>query len=96
MLVSFSIGKYHDEVLYDVVPIYDSYILLDRPWQFDRRANHDDFKNRFRFWKDNRLLTLVSLILKQVYEDQVRLKQECNLKKIEKEKKRKEKRGKKT
>ena len=28
VLVSFSIGKYHVEVLCDVVPIYASYILL--------------------------------------------------------------------
>ena len=74
VLVSFSIGKYHDEVLCDVVPIYASHILLARPWQFDRRANHYDFKNRFNFMKDNKLVTLLPLTLKQVYEDQVRLK----------------------
>ena len=65
MLVSFSIGKYHDEVLYDVVPMYDSRILLGRPWQFDRRANHDGFKNRLNFMKDNKLLTCVPLTPKK-------------------------------
>ena len=54
VLVSFSIRKYHDEVLCDV----------------------DGFKNRFNFMKDSKLVTLVSLTPKQVYEDQVRLKQE--------------------
>ena len=29
--VSFSIGKYHDEVLCDVVPMYVPHILLGRP-----------------------------------------------------------------
>ena len=78
VLVSFSIGKYHDEVLCDVVPIYASHLLLGKPWQFDRRANHDDFKNHFNFMKDKKLVTLVPLTPKQVYEDQVRLKQECD------------------
>ena len=55
VLVSFSIGKYHDEVLYDVVPMYASHILLDRPWQFDRRANHDGFKNCFNFMKNKKI-----------------------------------------
>ena len=31
VLVSFSIGKYHDEVLCDVVPMYVSHTLLGRP-----------------------------------------------------------------
>ena len=54
VLVSFSIGKYHDEVLCDVVPMYG-------PWKFDKRTNHDDFKNRFSFMKDKKLVTLVPL-----------------------------------
>ena len=78
VFVSFSIGKYHEEVLFNVVLVYASYILLGRPWQFDRRANHDSFKNRFSFMKDKKLVTLVPLTPKQVYEDQVRLKQECD------------------
>ena len=78
VLMSFSIGKYHDEVFCDVVPIYASHILLPRPWQFDRRVNHDDFKNRFSFMNDKKLVTLLPLPPKQVYEDQVRLKQECD------------------
>ena len=72
VLMSFSIGKYHDVVLCDVVPKYASHILLDMPWQFDRRANHDGFM------KDKKLVTLVPLTLKQVHEDQVRLKKECD------------------
>ena len=71
VLVSFSIGKYHDEVLCDIAPMYASHILLGRPWQFDRRANHDGFKNHFSFMKDKKLVTLVPLTPKQVNEDQV-------------------------
>ena len=32
VLVSFSIGKYEDEVLCDVVPMHAGHILLGRPW----------------------------------------------------------------
>uniref|UniRef100_A0A2N9H3I3 Uncharacterized protein n=1 Tax=Fagus sylvatica TaxID=28930 RepID=A0A2N9H3I3_FAGSY len=45
VLISFSIGKYKDEVLCDVVPMHAGHILLGRPWQFDRKATHDGFKN---------------------------------------------------
>ena len=69
VLVLFSIGKYHDEVLCEVVPMYASHILLGRPRQFDRKANHDSFKNRLSFMKDEKLETLVPLTSKQVYED---------------------------
>ena len=35
VLVSFSIGRYKDEVLCDVVPMHAGHILLGRPWQYD-------------------------------------------------------------
>ena len=57
----FSIGKYHDQVLCDVVPMYDSYILLGKPWKIDRRANYDNFKNSFSSMKDKKIITLVPL-----------------------------------
>jgi hypothetical protein len=37
VVVSFSIGKYVDEVLCDVIPMQASHILLGRPWQYDRK-----------------------------------------------------------
>ncbi|XP_073038070.1 LOW QUALITY PROTEIN: uncharacterized protein [Primulina eburnea] len=43
VLVSFSIGKYKDEVLCDMVPMHACHILLGRPWQFDRREFDDVF-----------------------------------------------------
>ena len=81
VLVSFSIGRYKDEVLCDVVPMHVSHILLGRPWQFDRKVNHDEFKNRHSFVKDNKTITLVPLTLRQVYEDQMKLKKENDLQK---------------
>jgi hypothetical protein len=81
VLISFSIGKYKDEVLCDVVPMHAGHILLGRPWQFDRKVTHDGFKNRYSFVKDNRTVTLVPLTPRQIYEDQVKLKRENELKK---------------
>ena len=80
VLVSFSSGRYKDEVLCDVVPMHAGHILLGRPWQFDRKAIHDGFKNRHSFVKDNKSITLVPLTPRQVYEDQVKLKRENELK----------------
>ena len=37
VLINFSIGKYKDEVLCDVVPMEATHVLLGRPWQFDRK-----------------------------------------------------------
>ena len=56
LFVSFSIRKYRDEVLCDVVLMYAFYILLSRSWKFDRRSNHYGFKNRFSFMKDKKLV----------------------------------------
>ena len=64
------------------------------PWKFDKRGNHESFKNHFSFKKDKNLITLVTLAPKQVYEDQVRLKQECDSKKNEKKSEQKKKSGK--
>jgi hypothetical protein len=81
VLISFSIGKYKDEVLCDVAPMHAGHILLGRPWQFDRKATHDGFKNRYSFVKDSKTVTLVPLTPRQVYEDQVKLKRKNELKK---------------
>ncbi|XP_042992210.1 uncharacterized protein LOC122318677, partial [Carya illinoinensis] len=43
VLVPFSIGRYQDEVLCDVVPMHAGHILLGRPWQYDRREFDDVF-----------------------------------------------------
>ena len=76
VLVSFSIGKYNDEVLCDVVPMQASHLLLGRPWQFDRKATHDGYINRYSFVLDKKHITLVPFTPKQVYKDQFKLKRE--------------------
>ena len=92
VLVSIAIGRYKDEILCDVVPMHASHVLLGRPWQFDRRAIHDGYRNRYTFFKDGRSVTLVPLTPSQVYEDQLRIKRSIgeNSEKRESEHERKE------
>jgi len=49
VLLNFSIGKYKDEGLCDVVPMEAIHVLLGRPWQYDRRVHHDGHTNMFTF-----------------------------------------------
>jgi hypothetical protein len=86
VLVALSVGKYEDEVLCDVVPMHACHLLLGRPWQYDRRAMHDGFTNKYSFTLNRQPITLVPLTPKQVREDQLKL-QRSNEKKREKERK---------
>ena len=76
VLISFSIGDYHAEVLCDVVPMHASHILLGRPWQYDRRVVHDGFSNRYSFTMHGKPINLLPMTPKQVYEDQ-KILSEC-------------------
>uniref|UniRef100_A0A2N9HIB0 Reverse transcriptase n=1 Tax=Fagus sylvatica TaxID=28930 RepID=A0A2N9HIB0_FAGSY len=69
VLVTFSIGKYLDEVLCDVVPMHAGHILLGRPWQYDRRVTHDGFKNMYSFVKGGKTIKLAPLTPSQEFED---------------------------
>jgi len=61
VLVAFSIGKYCDEMLCDVVSFQASYLLLGRPWQYDGRVIHDGVTNKYFFKMNERPITHVSL-----------------------------------
>ncbi|KAF7801688.1 uncharacterized protein G2W53_040799 [Senna tora] len=76
VLVSFSIGKYCDEILCDVVPMHAGHILLGRPWELDRKAKKNSFTNRYSFVMNNKPVTLVPLTPEQIYEDQLNIKEE--------------------
>ncbi|GKE20569.1 RNA-directed DNA polymerase [Tanacetum coccineum] len=59
VLLSFSIGKsYKDELWCDVIPMDACHVLLGRPWQFDRRAIHDEYHNMYSFTHNNRKIVL--------------------------------------
>ena len=74
MRIAFSIGKYQDEVVCDVMPIQACHLLLGEPWQLDRKVTHDGRTNRYSFKHQGKKLTLVPLTPEQVHEDQIKLK----------------------
>jgi hypothetical protein len=71
--VAFSIGRYSDEVLCDVVPMQVGHILLGRPWQYDERVIYDGYKNRYSFKMGDQSFILAPLSPKEAHEDQLRL-----------------------
>ncbi|KAF7834895.1 putative gag-pol polyprotein [Senna tora] len=70
VLISFSIGNYHTEVLCDVVPMLAGHLLLGRPWQFDSRAHHDCYKNCYSVPFNGKIIVLKPLGPREAYEDQ--------------------------
>ncbi|GKV11282.1 hypothetical protein SLEP1_g22547 [Rubroshorea leprosula] len=69
VLVSFSIGRYKDEVLCDVVPMHAGHLLLGRPWQYDGRVTHDGFKNHYSFVMEGKTITIAPLSPRQDFKD---------------------------
>ena len=74
--VPFSIGKYEDKVLCDVVPMHASHILLGRPWKFDRRVTHDGYTNRYSFECNGKTFILTPLRPLQAYKYQLRVERD--------------------
>ncbi|KAL4387939.1 hypothetical protein GQ457_09G017830 [Hibiscus cannabinus] len=74
VVVPFSIGKYKDEVTCDVCSMDACHLLLGRPWQYDKRALHDCFTNRYSFIHEGKKVILAPLTPSQVYEEEVRMK----------------------
>ncbi|XP_073110280.1 uncharacterized protein [Elaeis guineensis] len=65
-------GKsYKDEVVCDVIPMKASHLLLRRPWQYDRRAIHDGFKNIYSFAKNGKNIVLAPLSPQQIQKNQL-------------------------
>ena len=88
VLIIFSIGKYKDEVLFDVVPMEATHILLGRLWQYDRQVLHDGLTNKMIFTFQGHRVILKPLSPKEVHEDQLKMKTKRG---NEKEKERKDK-----
>ncbi|KAK8554939.1 hypothetical protein V6N13_016193 [Hibiscus sabdariffa] len=84
VVVPFSIGKYKDEVLCDVVTMDATHLLLGRPWQYDKKAMHDGFTNRYSFMHAGKKITLAPLTPSQVHEDQASLKRNIDAAKSKK------------
>eukprot|EP00253_Pinus_taeda_P016710 PITA_16710 len=59
--VEFHIGKYHNTVVCDIMPMDVCHILLGRPGQYDRKVTHDGKTNCYKFTKDGVKHTLVPI-----------------------------------
>ncbi|XP_010559010.1 PREDICTED: uncharacterized protein LOC104827530 [Tarenaya hassleriana] len=79
--IPFSIGKYRDEVLCDIVPMQAGHILPGRPWQFDREVKHDSRANQYSFVYDKQKVVRAPLSPSQVHEMQLKLAKEPEPKK---------------
>ena len=89
--VCFKIGKYEDVVLCDVVPMEASHLLLGRPWQFDRKTNHDGCSNKYSFVHHGKKVILAPLSPSDVREDQKKLREKYEQERKEIERKESEK-----
>jgi len=76
--VKFFVGNYVDNVLCDVVPMEACYVLLGRPWQFDKQTTHDGLTNEITFTHNKKKFVLHPLTPTQVLEDQVQMKSKLN------------------
>jgi flagellar biosynthesis GTPase FlhF len=84
--VCFKIGKYEDVVLCDVVPMEASHLLFGRPWQFDRKTNHDGYSNKYSFVHHGKKVILAPLSPSEVREDQKKLREKYEQERKESEK----------
>ncbi|RDX90124.1 hypothetical protein CR513_28036, partial [Mucuna pruriens] len=74
--VSFTIGKYKDKVLCDMVPMEVTHLLLGRSWQYDKKVIHDGVTNRFTFAHMGQKVVLKPLSLKAAQEDKKKERKE--------------------
>ena len=66
--VTIKLGHYEDHILCDVVPMQACHILLGRPWQFDRKVQHDGYTNRHSFVHKGQNVVLKPMTPTQVAE----------------------------
>ncbi|KAK1602072.1 hypothetical protein QYE76_017115 [Lolium multiflorum] len=67
--ISFKIGAYEDTVDCDVVPMTVCHMLLGRPWQYDKKANHDGYTNAYSFKVNDKTYILRPMTPSQVIAD---------------------------
>ncbi|XP_060183064.1 uncharacterized protein LOC132613020 [Lycium barbarum] len=68
-IIKFSIGKYQNEILCDVVSMQACHLLLGRPWQFDVDAQHSGRTNKYSFLVKGKKYIINPLTPYQVSED---------------------------
>ncbi|XP_052724630.1 uncharacterized protein LOC128194061 [Vigna angularis] len=76
--VPIAIGKYEDHIICDIVPMEAGHILLGRPWQYDKQALHDGVTNKITIQHKGKKIILSLLTPSQVREDQIILKKKLD------------------
>ncbi|XP_024007247.1 uncharacterized protein LOC112083452, partial [Eutrema salsugineum] len=66
--VPFSIGKYTDQVVCDVVPMQAGHLLIGRPWQFYKETLHNGRTNYYTFTHNNKKHNLAPLTPQEVHD----------------------------
>jgi len=56
-----SIGNYKENILYDIVPMEFGYILLGRPWQYDKQVIPNVLANKISFTYKGQKIVLCHL-----------------------------------
>lgn len=72
IVVAFSIRRYNNDIICDVVPMQVGHMLLGR---FDRHIIRDVYRNNYTFEYNDTKITFAPLSPKEVYEDQVKIQQ---------------------
>jgi len=72
--VEFSIKKYIDEVLCDIISMDACHIFLSRPWKFDRKTIHKYLYNEITILYEENKFVLHPLSASQMVENQVQMK----------------------
>ena len=74
VLLTFSIVRYVDELLCDMVPMEARHVLLGKPWQYDRDVVHNRVTNRYSFLHKGKKVVLLPLSPSEVCEDQIKMR----------------------
>ena len=72
--IKFSIEKYKDKVICDVIPMKACHILLGRLWQFDRKTTHNGHTNEITLLHKAKEFVLHHLTPSQVASDQAQMR----------------------
>jgi hypothetical protein len=75
VIVQLSIGKYHDQVDCDVVPMQACQFLLGRPWLYDRDAQLCGRFSKVVFMYKGDRISLLPWTLEEIMNDDLKRKQ---------------------
>ena len=74
VMVAFTTGRFHDEMMCDVVPMSDCHILLGGSWKYDKQVWHHVERNMYVYITDEWSVMINLLTPHKAYEDQLIMK----------------------